>query len=192
MPAQGERHVKKDTQSFTLALADLPELSEEMVERVYARCSDATVSQRGGVVYVSFDRQGQTLPTAVVSAIRSLQRLGLRVDRIVADDLVAPSEIAARMHRSRESIRLLIEGARGPGKFPPPADVLGQQRFWRWREVIRWFAAYEQRELVQSSFDGFAAAVNGLLKAGREVHQLPPDEARAVRQLAKEEALVSR
>jgi len=189
---QGETHVKKEAQSFTLALADVAELSENIVERVYARCPDATVSQRDGVVYVSFDRQGQTFPTAVVAAVRSLQRLGLRVDRIVADELVTPSEIAARVGRSRESIRLLIEGERGPGKFPPPAEVLGQQRFWRWRDAKRWFAEYEERELVQSSFDAFVAAVNGLLKAGREVHQLPPDEAKAVRQLAKEEALVSR
>src|SRR6266849_3929661 len=135
MSAQRERHVKKETQSFTLVLADLPELSDEAAEKVYTRLPDATVSQREGAVYVSFDRQRQNFATAVVGAIRSLQRLGLRVDRIVTDELVTPSEIAARIGRSRESIRLLIEGERGPGKFPPPADVLGRQRFWRWRDV---------------------------------------------------------
>ncbi len=181
--------MKKETQGFTLALADLPELSDELAEKLYARLPDASVSQRDGVVYVSFDRQRQNLATAVVGAIRALERLELRVDRIVTDELVTPSEIAARIGRSRESVRLLIEGARGPGRFPPPADVVGRQRFWRWRDVGAWFAEYEERELVHSSFDAFAAAVNGLLKAGREVQQLPPDQARAVRQLAREEAL---
>ena len=190
MSAQGG-HMKKETQNFTLALGDLAELSDQLAEKIYARCPDATVSQRDGVIHVSFDRRGHTLARAVLSAIRGLQRLGLRVDRIVTDDLVNPSEIATRIGRSRESIRLLIEGERGPGAFPPVAEVLGQQRFWRWRDVQRWFADYEQRELVQSSFDAFAAAVNGLLRASREVHQLPADQARAVRQLAKEAALVS-
>lgn len=190
MPTQREKQMTKDIQSFTLTLADLPELSDELAEKLYARLPDATVSQRDGAVYLSFDRERQSLATAVVSAIRSLERLGLRADRIVADDLVTPSEIAARIGRSRESIRLLIEGERGPGMFPPPADVVGRQRFWRWRDVGRWFAEYDRREPADSSFDAFAAAVNGLLKAGREVQQLPPDQARAVRRLAKEESLV--
>src|SRR6266540_17288 len=98
--------MKKETQSFTLALADLAELSDELAEKLYARLPDATVSQRDGVIYVSFDRQRHTLANAVVSAIRALERLELRVDRIVTDELVTPSEIAARIGRSRESIRL--------------------------------------------------------------------------------------
>ncbi len=181
--------MKNETQSFTFALADVPDLSDELAEKLYASLPDATLSQRDGVVYVSFDRQRHNFATAVVSAIRKLERLGLRVDRVVADELVTPSEIAARIGRSRESIRLLIDGERGPGKFPPPADVIGRQRFWRWRDVGHWFAQYEQREHAHSSFDAFAAAVNGLLKAGRELHQLAPDQAKAVRQLAREEAL---
>jgi len=187
--ASTSKRIRADTQSFTLALADVRELSDELAEKLYANLPDATLSQRDGVVYVSFDRQRANFATALVGAIRKLERLGLRVARVVADELVTPSEIASRIGRSRESIRLLIDGDRGPGRFPPPADVIGRQRFWRWRDVGRWFAEYEQREHVHSSFDAFAAAVNGLLRAGREVHQLPPDQARAIRQLAREEAL---
>jgi hypothetical protein len=180
------------SKSFTLALADVGSLPDEVVERLYSKCPDATVSQRDGAVYVSFDRASQSLASAVVRAIRDVQKLGLGVDRIIADELVSASDVAARINRSRESVRLLIEGERGPGDFPPPAEVVGKQRFWRWRDVDRWFCTYESKALAETSFDAFAAAVNGLLRAGREVRHLPTEQAKAVRDLAREEALLSR
>ncbi len=186
------RRRRGSSSSFTLALADVGSISDEVVANFYEKVSDATVSQREGSVYVSFDRAKPSLASAVVSAIRDVERLGLRVDRILADELVSASEVAMRTNRSRESVRLLIEGVRGPGGFPPPAEVAGKQRFWRWTDAARWFSEYERKSLAQSSFDAFAAAVNGLLRAGREVRRLPRDEAKAVRALAREEALVSR
>ncbi|HEV8536590.1 MAG TPA: hypothetical protein VGR87_12880 [Candidatus Limnocylindria bacterium] len=182
----------KEIQSFSLVLDGLSALPDEQAERIYRRCRDATVVERDGLVTVAFDRRASSFSAAVLSAIRDLQRLGFRADRILFDELVGASEIAQRVKRSRESVRLLIEGLRGPGHFPPPAEVIGQrQKFWRWIDIQRWFADYEDREPEPWSADAFIAAVNGLLQAGRQIQHLPRAEAKALRQLAKDEELVA-
>lgn len=59
----------------------------------------------------------------------------VRVDQ----DLVAISDIAERIGRSRESVRLLVEGKRGPGSFPAPVGVVGDSiRVWPWAVVVEW------------------------------------------------------
>ena len=51
------------------------------------------------------------------------------------------SDVAERTGRTRESIRLLTTGERGPGGFPAPATHFRvRQRMWRWQEVAGWFA----------------------------------------------------
>lgn len=59
----------------------------------------------------------------------------LRVDQ----DLVSVSDIARRAGRSRESVRLLVDGKRGPGGFPAPLGVVGEgTRVWPWSVVLEW------------------------------------------------------
>lgn len=63
------------------------------------------------------------------------------VIRRVEQDFVSIPDIAERTGRSRESIRLLVEGKRGPGEFPTPAGVIGSGiRFWAWAAVLDWFS----------------------------------------------------
>ena len=45
---------------------------------------------------------------------------GVTVARIADAGLVSMADIAARTGRTREGVRLLTAGARGPGGFPPP------------------------------------------------------------------------
>lgn len=133
--------------NFTLAL-NTPELSEEQVKRFYdAGPGDATLSARSGRAYAAFTRDSETFAKAVVSAIEDLERAlpGIEVAEVEPEELVFASDIAERTDRTRESVRLLIEGRRGPGDFPPPAHVVGTHPIWRWSDVQRWFA---QREAV--------------------------------------------
>ena len=59
----------------------------------------------------------------------------LSVDR----DLVDLGEIAARVERTKESVRLLSIGARGDGTFPPHVGVVGNgTRVWHWADVYPW------------------------------------------------------
>lgn len=185
-----QRSLIRSSHSFTLLLADVSHVTDDEVNALYARCADATVSERDGAVRVSFDRKGGSFARAVLSAILSLDRLGFDVARIAADDVVSASDIAERTGRSREGVRLLVESARGPGSFPAPVQLIGdRQRLWRWPDVERWFAAYEGRVPRIEEHAAFVAAVNGVLDASRHADGLPPAELRAVRQLVREHQL---
>jgi hypothetical protein len=63
-------------------------------------------------------RQPPRMQLAAVDQVESIQ--GLRVMRVEPDDIVTMAEIADRSDRTRESVRLLIAGQRGPGGFPRP------------------------------------------------------------------------
>lgn len=53
-------------------------------------------------------------------------------------DLVSVSDIAERTGRSRQSIRLLADGSRGPGGFPVPLGTPGGSKVWDWDSVNSW------------------------------------------------------
>jgi hypothetical protein len=47
---------------------------------------------------------------------------------------------SSRWQAFRESVRLLVDGKRGPGRFPPPVGVVGDgARVWPWSVVPEWF-----------------------------------------------------
>ena len=93
------------------------------------------------------------------------------------------SDIAARTGRTRESIRLLIEGARGPGGFPPPAtDPRSRYRLWRWSEVSRWFETQRGSRLDEAN-DGVFIAINACLELRRHSGYVRPERRADLRQL---------
>lgn len=93
--------------------------------------------------YLDFDRLAGSFPEAVLSAIRDVSgsNPGVRVERIEPDDVVGMSEIARRLGRTRESVRLLWCGKRGPGGFPAPvSSVRSSSPLWSWAEVVQWLS----------------------------------------------------
>ncbi len=72
---------------FTLVLADDPELTEEMVDRLFeAGCDDSTPSICNGIQEVAFSRESDSLESAIQSAINDVQSTGLIVTRIESDE----------------------------------------------------------------------------------------------------------
>jgi len=146
--------------NFTLILnGDVDAHLEELFE---AGCDDATFGEVEGVAYAEFDREAKTFAEALASAVRDIHSVGgIRVVRIEPDDLVTASEIAERLGRTRESIRLLASGRRGGGTFPVPASHLrARGRLWRWADVLGWAGASDNdREAAQ-----LVAAVNAALE----------------------------
>jgi hypothetical protein len=127
---------------FTL-IVDGPDLQDEsLVESMFeAGFDDATIGRVGSIRYLDFDRGAESFADAVFSAAKSLESAvpGARVVQLDLDDLVTMSEIAERVGRTRASVRLLINGDRGPGGFPAPATHFRRrQRMWRWHEVAVW------------------------------------------------------
>ncbi|MEO8898455.1 MAG: hypothetical protein ABI473_07160 [Candidatus Dormibacter sp.] len=123
---------------FTLILTgDADDHLDDLFE---VGCDDATFGSVDGVHFAEFDRDAPSLTEALATAISAVESIPtLRVQRIEPDDLVTASEIAERLGRTRESVRLLIAGERGPGGFPSPVSHLRtRNRLWRWSKVAAW------------------------------------------------------
>lgn len=147
-----------------------------------AGCDDATFGSVDGVHYAEFDREAKTLGDAVASAVGDIEAVrGLRVLRIEPDDLVTATEIASRLHRTRESVRLLIANKRGAGHFPPPVSHLRSRgRLWRWSEVAAW-AGIDASLVTEARL---IAACNAALELRSASAQLPADARSLVASLA--------
>lgn len=171
------------TYEFTLLVegADL-QTSEAQDALFEAGCDDSTIGVNAGVQHLHFDREAGSLAEALVSAITAVERAvaGVRVVRVAPDEYVTLAEIAARTGRTRESVRLLSTGDRGPGDFPPPAARAEQRvKLWRWAEVAAWFTG-RLGISVPGAPDPALAAVNGLLEARAALAQLDADDRDAV------------
>ena len=109
-------------QHFTLIVDGADLQSEPFIDALFeAGCDDATVGRVNGVQYVDFDREAESLGEAIISAVRDVEKVdGVQVARVADAGLVSMADIATRLERTRESVRLLVTGARGPGGFPAP------------------------------------------------------------------------
>ena len=78
------------------------------------------------------------------------------------------AEIARRLGRSTESVRLLAQGRRRAGSgFPAPAVApTARSRLWRWADIAAWSGDATHRDRAV-----FLAAVNAAL----ELRQLKPE-----------------
>ncbi len=132
-----------DIYEFALVLEASSGLHANLEDALYeAGCDDGLLSFRGGICYLEFDREAESLETAIISAIEQVEcvGLGLKVKRAEPSDMVTSAEIARRLGRSRQSIQQLISGVRGAADFPLPiAGVTSKTMLWSWQEVVRWF-----------------------------------------------------
>ncbi|MDQ3209955.1 MAG: hypothetical protein M3Q20_02075, partial [Actinomycetota bacterium] len=125
---------------FTL-IVDGPVDDDRVLDALFeAGCDDATFGSVDGAGFADFRRTAPTFLQAVRSAILDIESgSDLRVMRIEPEDLVTMAEIARRLGRSREGVRLLITGERGPGSFPPAVSrVRSRSPLWRWVDVAAW------------------------------------------------------
>ena len=157
---------------FTLIVEGADLQSPESQEALYeAGCDDATFGLVDGVHYAEFDREAGSYGQALASAMADIREAvpGARITHVEPDELVTMAEIAERLGRSRESIRLLVAGERGPGDFPAPiSHIRTRSRLWRWPDVLRWFATryedeYGKRLVEVPDESHITAMVNGYL-----------------------------
>ena len=123
---------------FTL-IAEGPDLqTAELADALFdAGCDDALVGRADGVQYLDFDREAPSLEQAIFSAVSDIEAIdGIDVVRLADAGLVSMADIGTRTGRTRESVRLLIAGERGPVGSPLlspiPAAVIafgGQQMY---------------------------------------------------------------
>jgi hypothetical protein len=160
------------THEFTLVIEGADPLNPANLNAWFeAGAGDATFGQVDGVGYADFSRASDSAPDAILSAISDLERAvhGARVIRVEPDEFVTASEIATRLDRTRESVRLLIAGERGPGGFPAPISHLkARGRIWRWAEVARWAQEWLDDDVEIDTHSAiFVAALNDALDLRR-------------------------
>jgi hypothetical protein len=153
------------THSFTLFLTGPDVLDDEHMDALYdAGCDDALFGERDGAQYAAFDREARTFSEALASAIHDVTSAlrGLQVVRIEPDQLVTLSAIAERSGRTRESIRLLSTGERGPGGFPAPVAYADHKtRLWHWPDVVHWLTEHNKAKIeVDAEAADLVAALN--------------------------------
>lgn len=174
---------------FTL-IVEGPDLQDDanVAALFEAGCDDATVGRVGAIQYLDFDREAESLSAAVASAAEAIEAAvpGARVVHLEPDDLVSMADIAQRTSRTRESVRLLISGERGPGGFPAPATHFrSRHRMWRWQQVAVWFAntLNEPQRVGDPGTAQFITAYNGGL-AWRQVNaDLDPEDRNRIHKL---------
>jgi hypothetical protein len=179
------------THQFTLIVEGADLQDEASADALFeAGCDDATIGRVGATQYLDFDREAASFADAVFDATRAVEGAlpGARVVHLEPDDLVTMSEIAERTGRTRESVRLLVSGDRGPGGFPAPATHFrSRQRMWRWQEVAAWFVE-ELGEAELRAGDGKTAAFIVAFNAGLTLRaargRIPAEERRRLRKLA--------
>ena len=171
------------TYDFTLIVEGTDFVDDDIVNAAYeAGCDDALLGYTSGVPCADFAREASSLEEAALSAIADLESVdGIEVIRIADAGLVSISDIAARTGRTGESVRLLVEGKRGPGGFPAPVtDPRRRHRLWNWPEVDRWFesayAAY-----VSDDQEQILAAINAWLELRRLRKTVEPQRWEALR-----------
>jgi hypothetical protein len=121
-------------QEFVLVVADVP-------AKTTLRWYDDIVAgpgPRDGISAIVVRRTAPDLTEAVASAVHDVEAAGLRPLRVAADDWVTLADIAARIGRSREIVRLWSTGRQGPGGFPPPLNPGRDTSFYSWAEVCPW------------------------------------------------------
>jgi predicted DNA-binding transcriptional regulator AlpA len=114
---------------------------DEVLDMLFERLPDAVVSSVDRSVTLVCPMAAPDDEGAVLGLIEQVRRIDpdLGVCR-VEQDLVSIPDVAERSGRSRESVRLLVDGKRGPGTFPPPVGIVGNGiRVWPWSVVLAWF-----------------------------------------------------
>ena len=72
--------------SFTVYIKGLAEFCDDQANELYeAGCSDGTLASGDGQAWIGFDRESDSLFSAIRSAIAEIQQVGLEIDRVVID-----------------------------------------------------------------------------------------------------------
>lgn len=157
------------TYSFTFVVDGLSMEDAEQVNAVTQRCEGSTLAEIGGVTLAILEWVAESPDEALAGALDEIEEAdpAIRVLRL-DPDLVSVVDIAECSGRSRQSVRQLADGDRGPGDFPGPVGTVGRAiRVWEWAAVDAWLRHHDGTGDIECPIDTDTAAMfNGVL-AGR-------------------------
>jgi hypothetical protein len=138
------------TYQFSMVLARHEDVTDDELGALSGRgCDDASFGLSMGVLVADFDRESESAERAMATARDDVEEVLAPVHHAEPSDHVSVGEVAERLGRTRESIRLLASGERGPGHFPiPVAGVTDQAlRLWYWPDVVAWWSDIYEQEI---------------------------------------------
>lgn len=157
-------------ETFTVSVVlENVELTDEVLDDLFGAVEDVVPSSIDGVVKITAPVEASDDESAAFQLVDQIQAVlphavPVRLDQ----DLVSISDIAERTDRSRESIRLLVDGKRGPGGFPSPVGTVGDAiRVWPWAVVTDWFHNALGEDLQERGVTPEAAALVDACLAGK-------------------------
>jgi hypothetical protein len=167
---------------FTIVVDRVP--TDEQEDAIFSRFDDLGVgaSPREGIGYVTVDRRTGSLSAAIESAVRDVESVGLHPMRIDDENDVTLGEIAGRIRRSREIVRLWSIGRQGPGGFPPPMNIGGPTTLYSWAEVSVWLRERMGFEIPE--VDPVLVAANLALQIRTLAPRIKHTDVDAIRRLA--------
>ncbi len=157
-----------ETYTVSLILANV-ELTDDVLDDLFTAIEDVVPSSIDGVVKITAPVEASDDESAAFHLVDKIQAVlphavAVRLDQ----DLVSIPDIAERTERTRESIRLLVDGKRGPGGFPNPVGTVGDAiRVWPWAVVVEWFRTALGEDLEERGVSPEAAAVVDACLAGK-------------------------
>lgn len=136
-------------------------LTDDVIDVLVDAIGDVVPAAVGGVVTVTAPIEApseESAAFALIERVRSVlpDAVVVRLDQ----DLVSIPDIAVRTGRTRESVRQLVDGKRGPGGFPAPVGTVGDSiRVWPWAVVADWFRVALGEELGEYGVSPETAAL---------------------------------
>ena len=182
--------------TFTIRFLAPGRTLDDLSIDLYDRIDDASLEgpDHDGSFLYEFDRVAPSLPDALATALSELTDAlpEATVIRVQEYDLASMSDIAARAGRTPESVRLLVNGRRGPGGFPPAAgDLGGRIKVWRWADVAQWFEETLGEPLPDASDSAFLQAFNDALEIRRLAGRLGKPQREAVAKALPDDLVVA-
>jgi len=145
--------------------------SDTQVEAVATEADiDVTTGSERCEAYATVE--ADSLLHAVAVADEVLTRHGLTAVGVDVDDAVTLGDIATRIGRTNESIRLWSEGRRGPGGFPRPVADTGKVKVYSWAEVVSWLPRVGLALEADSDLQLADAALRLRARAGDRLHDV--------------------
>ena len=150
---------------FTVRLDRVPD-DDGLNALFEAGLDDSTPEIDNGAAVLHMAREADSLARSIVTAVADIETAGYQAVGIESEDLVTLADIAARTGRTRESVRLLSLGKRGPGGFPAPVTS-GTWALYSWAVVREWFRTHygDQATAATDSDADTLASADLLLRA---------------------------